>query len=657
MKIVGAHQIPAKGSVIVVANHVSEGDGALLRRATKRKLEVVSRSRELEPNELAVIFPEGAPSRTGTIETFTAEVEELIARNPSARIVPACFCPAKSTGPGVLLFGSPCEGPMTAPELRQKIVELSSEAIEHLKTGDRTLAHRLIGSARKHWSKPAIADSSRRSLSYGETLTEALIFRKWLTNARPNEANIGVFLPASVMTALINYGITLAGKTAVNLNFTAGEQNCRAAVAQCEIRTVITSKAFLDRADLAQWAEMVLIEDVLAGFTPSDRWRARLSARFAPLTALTRGIRPETRACVLFSSGSTGVPKGVELTHWNILTNADGCAAVIPIRESDCMLGVLPFFHSFGYTFALWFPLLEGFRAVYHSNPTDAKTVGELVSAHRATFFLSTPTFCLQYARKCEREQFGTLKYILVGAEKLRDSAAEEFRRHFGIELLAGYGCTELGPGVAINRPDVAEGETIHRGTRPGSVGRPLPGIAVRIADPETGKLLPAGQQGMVLVKGPSRMPGYYGAPERTAEVLRDGYYVTGDLGYVDDDGFLYITDRLARFSKIGGEMAPHLRIEEAVADLTPSFVTGVPDARRGERLVLLYTNPEVTPAELSARLTGSGLPALWIPKRENIYPVATIPTLANGKVDLKRARELAISAAVPEASRNANYV
>ncbi len=315
------------------------------------------------------------------------------------------------------------------------------------------------------------------------------------------------------------------------------------------------------------------------------------------------------------------------------------------------MLGVLPLFHSFGYTFALWFPAIQQFRAVFHVNPTDAKTIGELAEAHRPTFLVSTPTFCLQYARKCTREQFSSIKYVLVGAEKLRDSVAEEFRAKFGITPLAGYGCTEVGPGVAVNTPGVVDGNVVQEGTRAGSVGRPLPGVAVRVVQPDTFQPLEAGQQGMLLVNGPSRMVRYHRAPEKTNQVLKDGYYVTGDLGYIDEDGFLYITDRLARFSKIGGEMVPHLRVEDALSEMlgnTACFVTGIPDERRGERLAVLYTSPEVTPAELVEHLNHAGLPPLWIPKRDNFYLVEAIPVLGSGKVDLAKARAMVLERATP---------
>ena len=497
---------------------------------------------------------------------------------------------------------------------------LQSDRLRLVKETGTTLGQRLRTVAEATPDRRAIADSSGSILTYGQVLEQAEQLAAWLTITRAAEPNVGVYLPSSTAAAVANYAITLAGKVSINLNFTLGEQHCRAAIEACGIQTILTSPAFLTKLGLDPLPEMVFLEDIRAG-------------GIRPTSVVQPG--PDSIACILFSSGTTGVPKRIQLTHWNILANADGLAARIPPSASDCLLGVLPFFHSFGYTFALWFPVLYGIQAAYHGSPTDARTIGELAEKCKATYFLSTPTFCQQYARKIPADQFASLKYILVGAEKLRPSIAREFKDHFGVDLLAGYGCTELGPGVAINTP--AE-------CKPGSVGRPLDGIEIRIADPDTLEPLPTGQQGMILVNGPSRMPGYYRAPELTSQVIRDGFYVTGDLGYVDEDGFLYVTDRISRFSKIGGEMVPHLPIEEAISDLTQSFVVGVPDDLRGERLVLLYTNTEATATEIHRRLAQSGLPALWIPKREDIHAVPAIPVLPTGKVDVRRSRELAHS-------------
>jgi acyl-[acyl-carrier-protein]-phospholipid O-acyltransferase/long-chain-fatty-acid--[acyl-carrier-protein] ligase len=250
--------------------------------------------------------------------------------------------------------------------------------------------------------------------------------------------------------------------------------------------------------------------------------------------------------------------------------------------------------------------------------------------------------------RKCTREQFASLRFVVVGAEKLREPLRKEFEETFGIDLMEGYGMTEMSPVVAVNTPDFREGKEVQVGTRHGTVGLPIPGVAVRIVDPETMERLPPGQEGMLLVKGPNRMLGYLNQPDRTAQVFHDGWYITGDMAKVDEDGFLAITDRLSRFSKVGGEMVPHLLVEELISKVcgdAPCVVTGLPDERKGERLAVLYTDPNLTPEELWRRLSETDLPKLWLPKLENIHHVEELPVLGTGKLDLRgvrtRAQEL----------------
>jgi acyl-[acyl-carrier-protein]-phospholipid O-acyltransferase / long-chain-fatty-acid--[acyl-carrier-protein] ligase len=304
---------------------------------------------------------------------------------------------------------------------------------------------------------------------------------------------------------------------------------------------------------------------------------------------------------------------------------------------------VLPFFHSFGFTITIWLPLVTGCGAAYHPNPTDAKAIGELVAKHKGTFLLSTPTFCSGYARKCTKEQFSTLRFVLVGAEKLRESIAKQFVEAFGVELLEGYGCTEMSPVVAVNVPNFEAGRDTQIGNKFGTVGHPLPGVAARVVDPETLELKGANQEGLLLVKGANKMLGYVGGAAHAED-----WYRTGDIAVLDDEGFLRITDRLSRFSKIGGEMVPHLKIEDAILRIcgdAPCAVVGVPDEKKGERLVALCTG-SMTAAEVWSGLGETDLPKLWIPKRENIYFVDALPTLGTGKLDLRgvraRAEELA---------------
>jgi acyl-[acyl-carrier-protein]-phospholipid O-acyltransferase / long-chain-fatty-acid--[acyl-carrier-protein] ligase len=350
-------------------------------------------------------------------------------------------------------------------------------------------------------------------------------------------------------------------------------------------------------------------------------------------------------AAVIFSSGSTGAPKGVVLSHHNIVSNIESICQVIQFNGSDRVMGVLPFFHSFGFTATIWLPLLAGFGAVYHPNPMDAKTIGETVQKYKATLLISTPTFFAGYLRRCSAEEFRSLRYAIAGAEKLREPIAQSFKEKYGLDLLEGYGCTELSPVVSVNIPDVAHDSEKQIGNKPGTVGHPIPGVIVRIVDPETGQPLPCGQDGLLLVKGPNCMLGYLGSPELTKEVIRDGWYVTGDVASIDEDGFIRITDRVSRFSKVGGEMIPHTKVEEAINGIlgdANSVVTSIPDAQKGERLVAFYAQNGVTADQLWQRLNSSELPKLWIPKKENLYWIESIPLLGSGKVDLKKVKVMA---------------
>jgi acyl-[acyl-carrier-protein]-phospholipid O-acyltransferase/long-chain-fatty-acid--[acyl-carrier-protein] ligase len=275
---------------------------------------------------------------------------------------------------------------------------------------------------------------------------------------------------------------------------------------------------------------------------------------------------------------------------------------------------------------------------VYHANPTEAKIVGGLIEKYHGTFLLSTPTFCGNYVRKCSAQEFASLRFVLVGAEKLREPIAAAFQAKFGLRPLEGYGCTEMSPVVAVNVPDFAAGRDTQAGGKAGTVGHPLPGVAVRVVDRVTMEPLEPNEEGLLLVKGANRMLGYLGRPELTCEVVRDGWYVTGDIAAVDDEGFIRITDRLSRFSKIGGEMVPHLRVEEVICNILGDqscVVTGVPDEQRGERRVVLYMHAKMTPADLWQRLSQTELPRLWAPKRDDIYQVGSLPTLGTGKMDL----------------------
>jgi acyl-[acyl-carrier-protein]-phospholipid O-acyltransferase/long-chain-fatty-acid--[acyl-carrier-protein] ligase len=357
---------------------------------------------------------------------------------------------------------------------------------------------------------------------------------------------------------------------------------------------------------------------------------------------------------VIFSSGSTGDPKGVPLTHYNVSSNIEQLGQMFALNSRDCFLGVLPYFHSFGFTGTLCLPAALGCGVVFHSNPLEARAVGDLVQRFQATFLLATPTFIQIYARGCAPEQFGSIQTALVGAEKLPERVADGFTEKFGIRPMEAYGCTECSPAVTVSTRDFRAAGFRQVGGKRGSIGLPLPGLSVRIVDPDTGAPLPANESGLLLVKGPNVMNGYLGLPEKTAEVLRDGWYHTGDIARVDDDGFLVITDRLSRFSKIGGEMVPHIKVEDLLHEFAAATeqtfaVTGLPDERKGERLAVLHTLSEAEIKSCLEQLTDADIPNLWKPRSDDFFPIDALPYLGSGKLDLAQIRELARSFSPPK--------
>jgi len=362
--------------------------------------------------------------------------------------------------------------------------------------------------------------------------------------------------------------------------------------------------------------------------------------------------RMDQLATVIFSSGSTGDPKGVMLTHYNVMSNIGQVSQVFMLGDRDRVLGILPFFHSFGFTAGLWLPAVQGVGVVFHPNPLDAQVIGGLVQKYKVTFMIATPTFLQGYMRRCTPENFGSLQYVLVGAEKLQERVALAFEDKFGIRPLEGYGCTECSPVVTVNGKDYRAPGFHQVASRRGKIGHPLPGVCVKVVDIETGLPVAPESQGMLLVKGPNVMRGYLGKPEKTAEVLRDGWYTTGDIATMEEDGFLTITDRLSRFSKIGGEMVPHLRIEEKLQELSEITeqvfaVTSVADEKKGERLLVVHTLGEDVLQKTIEKFAHCDLPALWKPKANQFLRVESIPVLGTGKVDLRGVRSLAASLAI----------
>jgi acyl-[acyl-carrier-protein]-phospholipid O-acyltransferase/long-chain-fatty-acid--[acyl-carrier-protein] ligase len=464
-------------------------------------------------------------------------------------------------------------------------------------------------------------------------------------------------VPPTVPAAVANLAVSLWGKVPVNLNYSASQSLVDSSVSQCSITHVLTSRKVLDKFNIRPAGELILLEDIPGQVRTTDKLWAAAVAKLVPVGAMgwfVRGLkddRLDKTATVIFTSGSTGDPKGVILSHRNILSNVQQVEQHVRLLPEEVVLGILPFFHSFGFTVTIWTAVCLGKKVVYHVNPLDARTIGKLCEEHKVTLLIGTPTFSRLYLKNCEPRQFETITHWIVGAEKLKPELARDIQQALGIEPMEGYGCTELSPVVAVNVPREVEqpdGRKIH-GNKLGSVGQPVPGTAIKTVDPDTGADLPPGREGVIAVKGPQVMVGYLNRPDATAQVVKDGWYITGDLGFVDDDGFLKITDRLSRFSKIAGEMVPHISVESAIAEATGVdenhvAVTGVPDPKHGERLIVLYTDLGISPAEAHHRLTAGPLPKVWIPSPRDFVRVDEIPITPTGKVDLRRLKQLAAS-------------
>ncbi|MGH7171422.1 MAG: AMP-binding protein, partial [Gemmataceae bacterium] len=504
-------------------------------------------------------------------------------------------------------------------------------------------------------------DSTRpERLSYSRTLAGVLCGVKFFRPLLGDAPMVGLWMPSSMGGAFANIILAMLGKTAINLNYTVSPEAIRSALRQCGARHVITSRRFTDRMKLdpGPGVELIYFEDIAPRFTAwmrISRWLAvlLLPGWFLEYVVLRLGRhRLDDLATIIFSSGSTGEPKGIMLSHRNIAANVESMIQAVSLRSSDRALGVLPFFHSFGYTVTLWAPLQVGASVLYHPDPRQAREIGELCRRHQCTLYLSTATFLRFCLRKCEADDFRTLRVLICGAEKLPVSLAQEFERKFGVLPLEGYGCTELSPVASTNLPNVEVEGVREIANKPGTVGQPIPGVAARTVHPDSRAPLPIGTEGLLLIHGGNVMEGYLGRPEQTRDAISDSWYVTGDMASLDEDGFITLTGRLSRFAKCGGEMVPLEKIEEILHDILGTservcVVTCVPDESRGERVVVLYLRQdglEVRP--WCQQMSSRGLPNLWVPSERDFHAVPELPVLGSGKLHLQRVKEMAVELA-----------
>ena len=510
---------------------------------------------------------------------------------------------------------------------------------------------------RRSMRRSKLADTTGVDLTGAGLLTRTLVLRRLLRREvlAPDEKHVGILLPSSVAGAVTNAALSLDRRVAVNLNYTVSSDMLNDCVRQAGIRHVLTSRKVMERFGFDIECELVYLEDFKEKITLADKLIGACQAWLWPMVLLERwlgltSVDPEDLLTIMFTSGSTGQPKGVMLTHRNVGSNVDAFNQVLHLRKDDVLIGILPFFHSFGYTTTMWAAMMLEPKGIYHFTPLEPRQIGKLCRQHRGTILVATPTFLRSYMKRCPPEDFASLDVVLTGAEKLPATLAGAFEERFGVRPVEGYGTTELSPVVSANIPASRVVDTTQPVCKEGTVGQPLPGIFAKIVHLETGADLGIDRPGMLLIKGHNVMKGYLDKPEKTAEVMRDGWYVTGDVAVIDGDGFIRITGRESRFSKIGGEMVPHIRIEETLEQILgldeeelSLAVMAVPDVRKGERLVVLHTGLSRSPEQICRDLGAAGLPPIWIPSADSFCQIDEIPLLGSGKADLKQLKDLAL--------------
>jgi len=565
---------------------------------------------------------------------------------------PRLFC---KTDPAMCIGEPVSHDIATLYVLQQKLLELGAEIFSNRQDLQINLAVACIKGLKDRGSRTLITDAylENKRLSANTVLGLSLALSTRIRKITP-EKRLGIALPPGIPGLITNLAAILCGKTPVNLNFTAGRAVNKIAIRKSCVSTVISTQTIQERFKEFPWpCNTIDVQQLFKRISKLEILSHILTAKLLPVESLSRlyGFAlqgGDSEAALLFSSGSTGGPKGIVLTHKNILANVIQVRETLQFATNKKLLGCLPIFHSFGFTVTIWYPICHGPELVTYINPLDAAKLVEIIHAHKVDLLVTTPTFLRGLMKRATPEQLSSLWGIVTGAEKLPVDLADQFEKKLRVPVREGYGLTETAPVVSVNLIDPPGGSQAFPGLflcKRGTVGKPVPGVAVRITDPDTGQTLPSSQTGMIWLRGANVFPGYLDAPELTQEALVDGWFKTGDLGRLDEDGFLIIEGRVSRFSKIGGEMVPHGTIESilqkcfAPESEVPCFaVGGRPHAEKGEELVLLTTY-KISPTEIGEVLRKNGLPNLWIPKV--VKYIEKIPTLASGKLDLQTIQSL----------------
>ena len=712
VKVVGVQNIPETGPVLLVGPHFSFIDWAVLQMSSPRPLRIASNRntfadwyqrwfshgkffininrRDPAPamqrihdallrGEAVVIFPEGEVSKKAFISAFSLDYSKAI-EGTNAPIVPFYI---QGLWGSRYSQASEC---VNRPQVFNRVISVGYGKMLPVGTSEEVINRELhflgadiwnvamdqsqstiplwFKAMRKRRFRPILIDPAGNHVNGYGMIRLCHYFGCIIRSETRGEKHVGFMLPTSRDAALGIISILGTGKTSVNLNYSAPVDTILGCLEKADVGAVVTTHAFYDKlcgrnaafGQIAEKYRMIYLDEEEAKISSVSKFLSTAIIMACPGALLRRlwfsAAKLSDDAVILFSSGSEGTPKGVELTHKNIISNAQQGDYVIKLCRTDVMTALLPLFHSFGFTLTFILPLLDGVPMVLCPDPTDIKTLARVCAQYKTTIMMGTPTFLRAIAinRWVHPMCLDSLRYIIAGAEKLRPEMREAFKLKFGKDIYEGYGCTELTPLASINAPNVLLDDflTMEKCSDPSSIGLPPPGTVVAIIDPETNEFLPQGAEGMLVVTGPQVMKGYLKDKEKTDNVILeiDGrrWYKTGDKCSITKDGFVQILGRYSRFAKLGGEMisltAVELRIAESkVLDNQEFAVTAVPDSSKGERIVLLIKG-DLDTEEISRNLRKSGIPPLMLPG--SVFCVENVPKLGSGKWDFNGMKKLA---------------
>ncbi|HIQ14527.1 MAG TPA: acyl-[ACP]--phospholipid O-acyltransferase [Leucothrix sp.] len=715
MKVLGFEELPHSGGILLLGNHISWVDWALVQIASPRPLNFVIESGFyerwylkgllnlfgtipinsggsaasletinglLKEGKAVCLFPEGTISRTGQLSEFKRGYQKAI-EGTNAKIVPfylhglwgsrfsrssGFLKEARQSGfkrDIIVAFGKPLPATTNPDELKRRIFDLSFTSWQdYAKTLD-TIPVSWLKTAKRMSFQMSATDVIGEPISHHKFITAVFAFSGLIAKKSP-EQNIGILIPASVGGAITNMAVLTLGKTVVNINFTSSKEAIQGAVKKAEIKTVYTSKKFLRKLkgrginikEILPQTKLIYLENFKKELPKAKMLLILLTSMLLPARLLQffyiKHSKLEDTAAILFSSGSEGTPKGVELTHLNLAANSRQVADMLNTRENDIIMSTLPTFHAFGLLATTFMPLSEGIPIVCHPDPTDVLTVAKGLARNQATLLLGTSTFLRLYTlnRKVHPLMLKSLRMVIAGAERLNPDTRDAFTLKFNKKILEGYGTTETSPVASVNIPDELDTNywKPQLGNKFGTVGMPVPGTSFRIVDPVTLEELSTGEDGLILIGGPQVMKGYLHDKDKTAEVIEelDGqrWYRSGDKGHLDNDGFLIIVDRYSRFAKLGGEMVSLSAVEETIraalgGDPELDLVAvNIPDNKKGEKVILLIAN-ERSAKEIKKKLMDAKMNPLMIPAQ--FTNVNAVPKLGSGKTDFATSKKVAL--------------